>query len=668
MKFLQTVNTLRWPTAAKFARIFPATSKRWSNSNAINKRVVPHLSVSLKPPGLPPSVKPNTHLHNAATLAIFQPHLKKLSCKGCGSPFQALHASKPGYISPKTLSKLYKKSASEPSKPPTSVHAKLPANVPTGHLREGELLQGLTPGELKRILPNNKNASKPGSQFTCMYCHELKHYNKAQLTTRPDVERMVSKHVREHCQENSLGVRSAVAVLVVDASDVPGSLIGRDIRDLKHMRRVIVALNKVDLLPTSDVGRGAGSGGAGVNTEKLKRWVGNRVAKESLGMAIAIDKTIERDGNLLPGLKGEMSAFEKMVDVVPISAKSGFGIMELIDAINAHREPGDHVYLIGRPNAGKSQLINAITNVGNGADSQMQSTESIYPGTTVGIISRPLNSFGILFDKNQRDPIEPLQNDEAEDLLVDSEEVAEKALRHLTQEGEDNAASNSTVSGMLFDTPGIFGMDQITSLLTPEELEVAIPKKAFRPKPLKLAPGRSIFIGGLVRIDMMTQAQLNMREKYNKMKLEMEEKSADEAKQGLPESPAWHPGKPIPFYIKDKSEHIEVRVFASNLIPIHSCRTIRVDNLCDLIGVDKQIMYPPIGPKRLHQLGGMKLAGRFYKNQWKHCNEIDVAIGGIGWVTLGCAKVDAVFEVYSISEGMGVSVRPSLLGLTGVNN
>ncbi|KAJ3239539.1 hypothetical protein HDU81_005766 [Chytriomyces hyalinus] len=501
---------------------------------------------------------------------------------------------------------------------------------------------------------------KPVSQVICMYCHELKHYNKAQLTTRPDVERMVSKHVRENCQEDARGVRSAVAVLVVDASDVPGSLIGRDIQDLKHMRRVIVALNKVDLLPNTSGGasRGAGSGGAGVNTEKLKTWVGNRVAKESLGAAIAIDKTIERDGNLLPGLKGEMAAFEKMVDVVPISAKSGFGIMDLIDTINKHREAGDHVYLIGRPNAGKSQLINAMTKVGNGEDTQMQSTESIYPGTTVGIISRPLNSFGILFDKNRQDPIEPLQTDEEE--LVGNEDVAEKALRHLTQ--DEDKASNSTVSGMLFDTPGVFGMDQITSLLTPEELECAIPKKAFRAKPIKLSPGRSIFIGGLVRIDMMTQAQFNMREKYHKMKLELEEKAAEANKQDLPDSPAWHPGKPTPFYIKDKSEQIDVRVFVSNLIPIHNCRTIRADNLSDLIGVDKQIMYPPIGPKRLHQLGGMKLAGRFYKNQWRHCNEIDVAIGGVGWVTLGCAKLDAVFEVYSISDGMGVSVRPSLLG------
>ncbi|KAJ3075286.1 hypothetical protein HDU98_008642 [Podochytrium sp. JEL0797] len=402
--------------------------------------------------------------------------------------------------------------------------------------------------------------------FVCQYCHNLRHYNKLNLPSRPDTLKLLQRHLRQH--------PNTIAVLVVDAADLPASLVSHDIpSELAGLKGIVVALNKVDLF--------TGIKNQEQSVQKLRKWVQKRIERDVGGL---LDPSELDPDNIVPN---------ELIKVVPVSARTGDGIMDLLDGINAFRKDAStNVCFIGRPNAGKSQLINAITQLANGKQPERTVTASIYPGTTVGVVSHPLSEFGILFPQPKTPPAEATASQTPPPRL-----------------GE----------GTLQDTPGLFSttISQLTTLLTPQELVLTIPSKPFRPnpKPVKLAPGRSLFIGGLVRIDCISGP-----------------------------------------------ETITAHIYASNLLPIHPCRTYRIEVLWSKLEKHTDILFPPIGRKRVDQLGGqMELAQRIVvgETRWKQKGVLDVAVGGVGWCRLEGVDGDTVVEVWSIAGGKGVSVRDS---------
>ena len=135
------------------------------------------------------------------------------------------------------------------------------------------------------------------------------------------------------------------------------------------------------------------------------------------------------------------------IDIALISAKKSTNISHLMNLLEKYRQ-GNDVYIIGTTNVGKSTLINQIIQKSSGLSSVI--TVSKFPGTTLDNIKIPLNN-----------------------------------------------------GHYLIDTPGIIQSGQIAHKLQPEELKYAIPQKEIKPKTYQLNEGQTLFVGGLVRLDIV---------------------------------------------------------------------------------------------------------------------------------------------------------------------
>ncbi|TPX64993.1 hypothetical protein SpCBS45565_g05489 [Spizellomyces sp. 'palustris'] len=242
----------------------------------------------------------------------------------------------------------------------------------------------------------------------CQRCHHLRHYNKGLIRSYPDAEKLLS---------GVKVVQRGYVLCVVDVVDFPaslvqglGNLVGKD-------KPVILVGNKVDLLPD-------------VNRDVLKSAL-RREAKKSINIT----------------------------DVVLTSAKTGDGLLDLVERIAPVQSGGTDLFLIGCTNVGKSALVNALAKV-TGTDTPGTTTSSM-PGTTIGMVQIPLN---------------------------------------LTNMASTLSTPPST-PGRIFDTPGLYTPHQITHHLTTQELKLVLPTTRITPHKKSLRPGQTLFVGGLYRFD-----------------------------------------------------------------------------------------------------------------------------------------------------------------------
>lgn len=56
----------------------------------------------------------------------------------------------------------------------------------------------------------------------------------------------------------------------------------------------------------------------------------------------------------------------------------------------------------------------------------------------------------------------------------------------------------------VFDTPGVPHKYQLSSRLTKEELDIVMPKRTVKPRTYRLGAGKSVSIGGLARLDVVS--------------------------------------------------------------------------------------------------------------------------------------------------------------------
>ncbi|XP_030761723.1 nitric oxide-associated protein 1 [Sitophilus oryzae] len=489
---------------------------------------------------------------------------------------------------------------------PSSSISRYPCGGCGAHLHcKDTAIPGYVPSEIFKNCFNPHGAD--AKSILCQRCYFLKVYNIA-LQVRVSVDdypKILS----------TISANSSLIILMVDLTDFPCS-IWPGIADILGLKVPIVVVgNKVDLLPVDS------------------------------------SKTLNRIRQVLYDnvkLCGFASANIKSVDL--ISAKTGYGVDNLITSLlRVYRYKGD-VYLVGCTNVGKSSLFNSLLQSDfckiQAADLIQRATTSVWPGTTLNLLKFPIMRISGLRSHlrherlEQKKALAKMEKNLKRDGEVEKPNVSlmEKIERSFTRPVKDysivdgfSTQGNANASGKVslgikenhpdyvtskwcFDTPGVVHPDQIIHMLTVEELLRTLPKDAIYPETFCVKPGTTLFIGGLARLD----------------------------------------------YVQGPNS-VRLTVFRTEHLPVTICKMDMAENIYnELLGTD--LFAVPINEgDRLSKWPGLSLVKTF-RIQGKNIKEssFDVVLSSAGWVAINCDLKEYEFAAWT-PEKRGVYVRDCIL-------
>ncbi|CAK9796895.1 Nitric oxide-associated protein 1 [Anthophora plagiata] len=332
----------------------------------------------------------------------------------------------------------------------------------------------------------------------CQRCHFLKFYNAA-LNVKVSIEdypKLLQVIKRKKC----------AIILMIDLTDFPCS-IWPHLKSIMHpFTPIFLVGNKVDLLPRDSP----------FFIEKVRKLL----------LETVIDVTGVNRANI--------------THVQLVSAKTGYGIEQLINKLqHIWRYKGD-VYLVGCTNVGKSSLFNALLNSDyckvQAVDLVQRATVSAWPGTTLNLLKFPiLNPNG----KKLLLRIARLRNDNVENMLemkyrnyqfketrnmrfatlqasvgrsftgrsleeISSDPFSQKPHSFMLKKPVlDESEPEYSQSRWCYDTPGTIQRDQILDLLTTDELMLTLPQQIISPRTFILKSKQSVFVAGMGRLDYL---------------------------------------------------------------------------------------------------------------------------------------------------------------------
>ncbi|RXN29128.1 nitric oxide-associated 1-like protein [Labeo rohita] len=208
-------------------------------------------------------------------------------------------------------------------------------------------IPGYLPSEKFKVLVEEDQLKKA----ICQRCYLINHHQKAlNVTMSKEEYRAIVKRIKSE---------KALVLLIVDLLDLPDSIIP-DLPELVGKNKHIVILgNKIDLLP----------GDAENYLQRIKRQLKAYCA--SMGISTSDNK-----------------------DIHLISAKTGYGIENLITRLQSTWKYKGDVYLVGTANAGKSTLFNTLLESdyckSRASDVIHKATISPWPGTTLNLLKFPI--------------------------------------------------------------------------------------------------------------------------------------------------------------------------------------------------------------------------------------------------------------------------------------
>ncbi|KAF2905047.1 hypothetical protein ILUMI_01130 [Ignelater luminosus] len=447
----------------------------------------------------------------------------------------------------------------------------------------------------------------------CQRCYFLKNYDLALQVrvTSEDYPRILG----------TIKKKKALIILMVDLLDFPCSVWPGIVDILGSNKPIVVVGNKVDLLP-----------------------------RDSRGYLEQIKKTLKENVHKVVG----KDATTNIKHVALISAKTGWGVEELITKLhNLWKVRGD-VYLVGCTNVGKSTLFNCLLQSDyckiQAVDLVQRATTSVWPGTTLNLLKFPilrpsgwrlhvrtkrlqslhkLQAAEVRLNKLQlsatRDPkyatlMGHLDRTFTPEAPVTGDSDPFSIQGHANASGKPRFGINEkdpayATSKWCYDTPGVVQPDQIIHLLTTDELMLTLPKQLLRPQTFSMRVGQTLFIAGIGRLDYV-----------------------------------------------DGPYSIRITVFCADSLPLTLCLTEGVDSLYkELLGTE--IFKVPNGSNErlskwphLEARDLLKLTG---EGKYKSCG--DIVLSNAGWIAITCdSGYEASFKAW-MPEARGIYVRKSVL-------
>lgn len=436
---------------------------------------------------------------------------------------------------------------------------------------------------------------------------------------------------------------ASVICMLVDLTDLPGS-IWRGFVDLAGRRhKLIVVGNKLDLLP----------------------YDGSKMLNRVLySMRKNLSKLRFNDSNLC------------IHDSLLISARTGFGLEGLVSRLLNSSEPDRDIYLVGCNNTGKSTLFSALLQsdlcaIRKGDLISRVSTYSV-PETnnSVKMLRFPLNnaeewelvlrrrraerkerntgireiSLEAMSERRQatmphmsilanRLDFPPLRAGKSDDQLQIYDQEEQTRLPRFTDDHPmANIRQDEPLTGgceetagpeqrYLYHAPSSTGQDQVHELLTKEERLEVFPNETFIPRRYSMRPLETIFIAGLARLDLLTA-----------------------------------------------QSSVTFSIFASRYLPIHVIPTKKADQFYnDLLGSPYLgVPFDDVDSGRLALWPGLDSPP---EGRWMHIKGIqsidgvaDVVFSSIGWAMVSLnPEQECVVRAYT-PQGRGIFLRePPLL-------
>ncbi|KAL0480112.1 nitric-oxide synthase [Acrasis kona] len=320
---------------------------------------------------------------------------------------------------------------------------------------------------------------KKQKPIVCQRCFELINYNGQNMSvdiSAQDFYKSLSK-LKEK--------KRLMVVKIVDLFNVEGSIIPDFEKVVGTENPVLIVGNKLDLLPRKRT-----------NDARIREWLKKQVSDHMPQLTRKrhldeFDNDEELQGNIKSQIRG----------VVMVSSKTGEGMIQLANQIEKLRKGYRDVYIVGCTNVGKSTLINRlvqqfpahdkskkinfpkkleeadydflIDRVSKDRVARTSLTTSLVPGTTLNSQSLILTSA-----KNRN-------------TTIKDEETGELITRKPT-------------NSYLFDTPGVIHPHSALNLLAIDDYKKLMPDRRLVPKFYQMRPGRTLFLGGLARIDYIS--------------------------------------------------------------------------------------------------------------------------------------------------------------------
>ncbi|KAK9963411.1 hypothetical protein ABG768_006598 [Culter alburnus] len=478
-------------------------------------------------------------------------------------------------------------------------------------------IPGYLPSEKFKVLVEEdtlKNA-------ICQRCFLINHHQKAlNVTMSKEEYRAIVKRIKSE---------KALVLLIVDLLDLPDSIIP-DLPELVGENKHIVILgNKIDLLP----------GDAENYLQRIRRQLAAYCA--TMGISTSDPK-----------------------DIHLISAKTGYGIENLISRLQSTWKYKGDVYLVGTANAGKSTLFNTLLESdyckSRASDVIHKATISPWPGTTLNLLKFPIiNPTPYrMFRRAERlkqdsllteDDMNPQELNRIKQFSKQGYLVGhigrtfrtnlslKKALVEFDPDslsfGEDaeegvkqNPFLDSSTDAELtyneikdahwfYDTPGIMKEHDVLSLLNEQEVKLVVPTHAITPRTYVMNPGMVLFLGALARID----------------------------------------------YLEGKNS-CWLTVVASSRIPIHITNLDKADAIYQKHAGNTLLAVPSGGEERMKTFP--PLIAQDFELKGQGCNTAitDIKISSAGWVAVTAAEGDQLFLRTHAPEAAGLCLRnPPLL-------